>query len=65
MKWKAESEALKPYHFLIKHDPSVGFYLYVFEGNKCVRDHLQDAFEIAVNTAFEDYDVPESSWEKI
>ena len=36
MKWYAKPELLKPRCFEIKEDPSVGFYLYVFEGDKCV-----------------------------
>lgn len=65
MKWRADSELLKPRHYEIKHDPLVGYYLYVFEGGKCVRDHLQDTFEIAIESAFEDYDVPRHAWRKV
>jgi len=65
MKWRAESEALKPRSFEIKHDPLVGFYLYVFENGKCIRDHLQDTFEIAIDSASEDYDVPKTAWRKM
>jgi hypothetical protein len=65
MKWRAEPEALKPRSFEIKRDPLVGYYLYVFEEGKCVRDHLQDSFEIAVECATEDYDVPKDAWRKV
>ncbi len=65
MKWRAEPEALKPRSFEIKCDPIVGFYLYVFEEGKCVRDHLQDSFEIAIESALEDYDVPKDAWRKV
>ncbi len=64
MKWCVESEALMPRNFEIKHDPLVGFYLYVFENGKCIRDHLQDTLEIAIESAFEDYDVPKDAWRK-
>ena len=37
---------------------------YVFEGNKCIYDHLQDTFEIAVENAREDYGVPKNAWKK-
>lgn len=65
MRWRADSEALKPRHYEIKHDPSVGFYLYVFEDDRCVRDYLQDTLETAINCAFEDYNVPKTAWRKI
>lgn len=58
-------KTIKPRYFEIKEDPAAGFYLYVFEGNKCVYDYLQDTFEIAVECALEDYGVPKNSWEKI
>jgi hypothetical protein len=62
MKWRAEPEFLKPRSFEIRRDPSVGYYLYVFEEGRCIRDHLQDTFEIAVESALEDYDVPKDAW---
>jgi hypothetical protein len=62
MKWTAESKELTPRHFQIKHDVAAGYYLYVFEGGKCIRDHLQDTFEMAVDVAFEDYGVPKNIW---
>ena len=65
MKWRAASESLKPRHYEIKHDPLVGFYLYVFEGDKCVRDHLQDTLEIAIESASGDYGVPKDAWKKV
>ncbi len=65
MKWRAESELFKPRSYEIKHDPLVGFYLYVFEDGKCIRDHLQDSFAIAVEAALEDYDVPQDAWKKV
>lgn len=65
MKWRAKSESLKPRYFEIKEDPAAGYYLYVFEGNKCIYDHLQDSFEIAVECALEDYGVPKNAWEEI
>ena len=64
MKWSAEPKFLKPRHFEIKEDPIAGFYLYVFDGNKCVYDHLQDTFEIALENAWEDYGVPKNAWRK-
>ena len=65
MKWQANPKTLEPRSFEIKHDPVVGFYLYVFERGKCIRDPLQDTFEIAVESALEDYDVSEDAWSKV
>lgn len=65
MKWCADCESLKPRYYEIKHDPLVGFYLYVFEGGECVRDHLQDTLEVAIESALEDYDVPKDAWRKV
>ena len=48
MKWHADSKPQKLRHYEIKQDPAAGFYLYVFDGNKCIRDHLQDTLEIAM-----------------
>lgn len=65
MQWYAMPEFLKPKTFEIKKDLAAGFYLYVFEGNKCVYDHLQDTFEIAVDCAWEDYGVPKNAWKEV
>lgn len=65
MKWRANPKGFEPRSFEIKHDPLVGFYLYVFEGGKCIRDYLQDTFEIAVESAMEDYNVPKEAWRKV
>ena len=65
MKWRADSESLKPRSYEIKHDPLVGFYLYVFQGDRCVRDHLQDTLEIAMESALVDYDVPKDVWREV
>ncbi len=65
MKWIAQPKNLEPRSFEIKYDPTFGYYLFVFENGKCIRDHLQDTFEIAVESAIEDYDVPEDAWRKV
>lgn len=65
MKWQADPEALRPRSFEIKHDLSAGFYLYVFENGKCIRDQLQETFEFAIESASEDYDVPKDAWRKV
>ena len=65
MKWRANSQSLKPRHYEIKHDPSVGFYLYVFEDGKCIRDYLQDTLELAMESAWKDFGVQKKSWKKV
>lgn len=65
MKWKAKSDSIKTRHYEIKHDPNVGFYLYVFENDKCISDYLQDTLELAMECAWEDFGVPKESWEKV
>jgi hypothetical protein len=65
MKWRATPKSLKSRYFEIKEDPAVGFYLYVFEGDKCIHDHLQDTFAAAVESAWEDYGVPKNSWKNM
>lgn len=62
-KWQAKFKSHR--HYEIKHDPSVGFYLYVFDGNRCIRDYLQDTLEIAIECAWEDFGLPKDAWEKI
>ena len=65
MKWRANPDFLTPRHFEIKHDPLAGFYLYVYDGERCVRDDLQDSLEIAIECALEDYNVPKDAWIKV
>lgn len=60
MKWHAYYNSR---YFEIHHDPLVGFYLYVFERKKCVRDYLQDTLELAMNHAWEEYGVRKEIWE--
>lgn len=64
MKWVADNAELGSRRFEIKHDPLVGYYLYIFENEKCVRDHLEDTLNMAIATAREDYNVSEEAWEK-
>lgn len=65
MKWQARSESFKSRYYEIERDPSVGFYFYVFDSGKCIRDYLQDTLEIATECAKEDYGVPKNAWKEI
>jgi hypothetical protein len=65
MDWISKTTALGPRHFVIKYDANVGFYLYVFENNKCTRDYLQDSLEAAKSQAMEEFGVPTDSWKRV
>jgi hypothetical protein len=65
MKLVAQPDAGTGRRFVIEEDDAVGVYLYVYEDDRCIRDHLQDSLEMAVNTAFEDYQVPKDQWQRV
>ena len=65
MKWQAKFQSIKPRHYEIEYDPSVGYYLFVYENGKCIRDYLNDSLELAMEYAWEDFGVPTEVWEKI
>ncbi len=49
--------------FRIEEDyPEVGLYLYVYDGEKCVKDYLQNDIEKCKQIAFEDFGVPLDKW---
>ena len=64
MKWRATLEAPTLRRFEIKQDPVVGFYLYIFEGDECSHDHLQDTLEMVMECAWEAYGVSKNAWRK-
>lgn len=52
--------------FIIEEDnPDVGFYLYVYKDNVCLKDYLQDSLIMAKENAFEEYGVPIDIWKEI
>ena len=61
MKWYANSKSQR---CEIEHDPFVGFYLYVFENEKCTHDYLQDTLEAAIEQAWKDFGIFKSAWKK-
>jgi hypothetical protein len=65
MKLVANPEKLKPRHFVIEQDEAAGFYLYVYENDRCIRDDLQDTLEVAIDVALEDFGVPKDSWKRV
>jgi len=48
--------------FRIVQDASVGFYLYVYDGDRCTHDHLQDSLDAARDFARDEFGVPVQSW---
>jgi|LakMenEpi03Aug12_release.lakeMendotaPanAssembly.Ray.scaffolds.fasta_scaffold1369247_1 hypothetical protein len=48
--------------FELEHDPSAGWYLYVYKNGECVKDYLQDSERQAKRQATEDFDVAFSLW---
>lgn len=64
MKWQTGAVPGTDLTFEIEHDAAAGYYLYVFENGKCVRDHLQDTFDAATQQAFVEYRVPIRSWKQ-
>jgi hypothetical protein len=47
---------------VIDEDAAVGFYLYVFEGDRCLYDYLQDSLKLAKDFAEERFGVPQAAW---
>lgn len=49
--------------FTIEEDlPEVGAYLYVFRGDKCIRDSLQNDIDTCKEVALEDFEVSLDKW---
>jgi hypothetical protein len=48
--------------FCIAHDPPAGFYLYVYDGERCTHDYLQDTLADAQEFARETFGVPIQIW---
>jgi len=61
MKWLSGPDRSNR-RFVIEHDENVGYYLFVFEGEVCVRDELQDSFEHAVGAAEKRFGVARDTW---
>jgi hypothetical protein len=53
----------KDKQFIIEQDdPEVGFYLYVYENEKCIADYLQDDLEAIIQQAYQDFKLDPQSW---
>ena len=65
MKWRPKIHILESRDYEIKYDKSVGYYLFVYENRKCIRDHLQESLLETLEFAKETYGIPISSWVEI
>lgn len=63
---KTRSMTLEATHnghrFTIEEDSTAGYYLYIFDGQRCTHDYLQDTLEIAKKFALEEFGVPDNAW---
>ena len=49
--------------FFIEEDsPEVGYYLYIYENEICIKDYLQNDIETCKKIAFEEYGVTQDKW---
>jgi len=49
--------------FVVERDDAVGWYLYVYHGDRCTHDYLQDTLELALEHAERQFGVPRSAWQ--
>jgi hypothetical protein len=61
-RWEAKLLGDNSKKILIDEDEVAGFFLYVYDNDKCTYDGLQDTFEFAVEVANEKFGVERSSW---
>ena len=65
-KWRAIDIFIDPpRYYEIEQDLAVGFYLYVYEHNRCMYDTLQDDLDMAMRCARDDFGVPMDAWKKV
>lgn len=51
--------------FVIEADPAVGFYLYVFDADRCTHDYVEDSLASAREFASEQFGVSNHVWREI
>ena len=47
---------------IVKDNPDIGYYLYVYDEERCIRDYLQNDEDTCKQVALEEYGVEPSSW---
>ncbi len=45
-------------------NPIICFYLYIYNGDRCEYDYLQNTIDACKQVAFDDFGVPTNSWYK-
>lgn len=51
---------------IIEEDlPHIGFYLYIYKNDECIRDERQDTIKICKKRAFEEWGVPYNEWKPV
>lgn len=45
--------------------PEVGVYLYVFKGEICIKDYLQDSIDACKDIALKEYGIPLNKWHEV
>lgn len=50
---------------IVEDNPDVGFYLYVYEGDRCIADYLQNDEERCKQFAYKEYGVQPSLWQEV
>ena len=52
--------------FIIEEDfPEVGAYLYVYDGDKCIYDSVQENIQSCKQVAFDEFSIPMDKWQEI
>lgn len=53
------------YTFLIQQNAPSEWYLFIWEGKKCIRDYLQGGLEVCQDQALEEYEILLDIWKEI
>jgi rhodanese-related sulfurtransferase len=60
-----ETATLENRKFKISYLEGIGFYLYLFEGERCVNDYFQDSVELTKSFAEKEFGLPINSWKTV
>ena len=50
---------------IVEDHPDIGFYLYVYDGNRCIADHIQNDEGTCKRFAYEEYRVEPTLWQEV
>ena len=48
--------------FLIEHEADVGFFLFVYEGSRCIAEYFEDTVDASMAQAATEHGVPSAAW---